>query len=371
MRRVLDPDAFVISSALTLYLVCWASALWFLFIPGVVVLHFARSDSSDMVGTGLMARSGVAEFPAMRRKDRLRSDDRLITPERREWLLDQLGELIGRCGSDRFIAGLPRADAAYFPDPWEPSLRGLRVLTRRLMTYAGLGHLEVETGVFGDPTPAPIVPGGVGAVSQRHQGAAAWFLGIEGETCRFGVEVRMLDDPMKLVAGLGHEVAHAFRAWHGLVQPERRREEELTDLTTIYLGFGLFTVNASYTYRASGEQIGIMARTEYSHSTLGYLSPQEMSFLLAAQISARSRRSEHGRRIQEKLETNQADWYRQARAEMDLRDLVHRLRLPEPETWPASSWSPPRPFGRREPGMPAPRRRSLPGVSTREFPCSG
>lgn len=41
MRRVLDPDAFVISSALTLYLVCWASALWFLFIPGVVVLHFA------------------------------------------------------------------------------------------------------------------------------------------------------------------------------------------------------------------------------------------------------------------------------------------------------------------------------------------
>ena len=106
MRRVLDPDAFVISSALTLYLVCWASALWFSVHTGRCgsPLRFG-SDSSDMVGTGLMARSGVAEFPAMRRKDRLRMDDRLITPERREWLLDQLGELIGRCGSDRFVAG--------------------------------------------------------------------------------------------------------------------------------------------------------------------------------------------------------------------------------------------------------------------------
>ena len=78
-------------------------------------------------------------------------DDRLVTPERREWLLDQLGELIGRCGSDRFVAG-PLFEPAprFFPDPWEPSLRGLRVLTLRLMTYAGLGHLKVETGVFWD-----------------------------------------------------------------------------------------------------------------------------------------------------------------------------------------------------------------------------
>jgi hypothetical protein len=51
-------------------------------------------------------------------------------------------------------------------------------------------------------------------------------------------------------------VVHAYREHHGLTVITPRTEEELTDLTTIYLGFGVLPLNASYISRSNGRIVG-------------------------------------------------------------------------------------------------------------------
>src|SRR5262249_25485950 len=158
---------------------------------------------------------------------------------------------------------------------WQPDLASMRRLATRLLGYAGLDRLRVRIEPFesDDPTPSAIT-GAVAGASAHHVGAAAFFAGIDGDTCLFGADTRLFDDPDRLVAALAHETAHAFRTFHGLCVKDRDEEERLTDLTTIYLGFGVLTTNASYRYRASGRMMGSMTVTEWSHEALGYLSPQ-------------------------------------------------------------------------------------------------
>lgn len=83
-----------------------------------------------------------------------------------------------------------------------------------------------------------------------------------------------------MVATIAHEVARAYRAIHEL-DGTQEPAEDLISLTTIYLGFGITTTNASYRYRAHGELRGSYAYTEWSHQRFGGLSPEAMSFLLA------------------------------------------------------------------------------------------
>jgi hypothetical protein len=74
---------------------------------------------------------------------------------------------------------------------------------------------------------------------------------------------------------MGHEVAHAYRSHHRLQVDDRDREELLTDLTTIYLGFGILSVNNSYRFRKSGSLEGSLAYTRWSTSSSGYLFAHE------------------------------------------------------------------------------------------------
>jgi len=85
--------------------------------------------------------------------------------------------------------------------------------------------------------------------ASRPLSTASTFLpgspGSKKGRCRFGLDIEQLGDAQILIAALCHEIGHAFRTRHGLVKADWSREEDLTDLTTIYLGFGIFTVNAS------------------------------------------------------------------------------------------------------------------------------
>ncbi len=88
-------------------------------------------------------------------------------------------------------------------------------------------------------------------------------------------------------------------------------DELLTDLTTVYLGFGIMTANLTHAYkrRASGT-VQTMG---------GYLSPVAMSFALAAQVVARGTPADDARAIAELLGSAQeacfVEAYRQLAAE--------------------------------------------------------
>jgi hypothetical protein len=131
------------------------------------------------------------------------------------------------------------------------------VLAQRLLGYAGLPQLRPEVGLWSDMSPQLRAR----SRTHGHGTTAALFLGLDGDCARFAVEAGQLDDPESMVAAMAHEVAHAWRARHGEVVEDQRHEEELTDLTTVYLGFGVLTSNAAYRYRSrGGHPVGTRSR---------------------------------------------------------------------------------------------------------------
>ncbi len=260
----------------------------------------------------------------------------LPEPEQQSWLLAELATLIGRRGFATFVAApLLEPRPEHFPDRWRPDAIGVRRLARRLLSYADLGGLDVEVELYQNDIDIERIDARGRATSFSHQGAAAWFAGIEDGTCLFGADVRQLSTPDSFAGTMAHEVAHAYRRRHRLEVSDHDREEKLTDLTTVYLGFGLLTTNSAYRYRQSGDVNGRSATLEWSHQRGGYLSPQAMSFLLAAQVTARGGAAGERRRIAGMLETNQAAYFKAACEALAGQDVAMRLGLPARTVWPA------------------------------------
>lgn len=238
--------------------------------------------------------------------------DIIPVPEEREWLGKALRDLLDRGGRDAFLrAPVLRPSPEFFPDPWDGQLADVHRLTQRLMHQAGLGRLAFTISGFDD------------GEDVWDRGTAGWFAGIKDGRCLFGVHVDKLKDPEAAIGVMAHEVAHAWRAHHELIDDDRDVEEILTDLTTIVLGFGVFTTNNADRYRSYGD----IRATYWSVSSTGYLPPPAMAWLLAVQAFARGGEA---RAVGDDLEPNQQSSFRAALHELGS-DPVHvdALTLPE------------------------------------------
>ena len=209
----------------------------------------------------------------------------LPAPLEREWLWAALQTLIDARGEQMFLtAPILCPTDRDFPDRWTPDEAGVARLAERLLDHAGLGHLGVDVEVSTEPTEVREVGLDGRAAAWSHAGAAAWFAGIRGGVCKFGAEADQLEDALGLVGSMAHEVAHAFRRMHRLEHRDRDMEEKLTDVTTIYLGFGvLTTASATRFITKHHDNLG----SSYAHKKQGYLAGHEMAFMLASQLALR------------------------------------------------------------------------------------
>jgi hypothetical protein len=244
-------------------------------------------------------------------------------------LLDALAFIIRRRGYETFVrAPIVEPTSRYFPDPWEASERGVRVLSLRLLAYAGLEDFDASVEIDREGyEPADDRVG-----SYRHAGAAAWFWGIHEETCVFGCDRRQLDEADAIVGTMCHEIAHAYRRRHDMESTTRQIDEEQTDITSIYLGFGVLTVNNAHRYRTSGDARSM----RWATTQTGYLSLQAMAYLFAAQCVARGLLGPEVARLGRLLEANQRECFEAARRELsaDVDGLRARLGVPPEQTWP-------------------------------------
>lgn len=238
-------------------------------------------------------------------------------------LLADLAFVVRTCGTDRFFASpILTPTKECFPDPWAPNHGGVQILAQRLMLYAGLAGISAEVELYTDPEALLMRRSQHGGL---HQGAAAYFAGIAEGKAVFACESANIGRPESLVGTMGHEVAHAFRAFHGVTVSDRRHEEELTDITSVYLGFGIFACNASRTYERSGTVQGAVAVTRESTQRLGYLPPRALAFLLACQMVARGYASRDVRRFRAFLKSDHKEYFKES-----VRDLRQaRLALLE------------------------------------------
>lgn len=308
--------------------------------------------------------------------EQVAANDYLPLPEEQQWLLDELAGLASACGIAPLLRShilLPTAE--YFPDPWTPDVRGVSRLCRRLLLYAGLGQLRVQVETYTNPSEPVIGPGLLDGSERQHriEGAAGWFSGIHDGCCSFGVDTNQLAESAAVVGTMCHEVAHAFRAHHQLVHPDRQLDELLTDLTTIFLGFGVLTANGAYLHRTFGGADGELGVYRVRTSQAGYLLPEAMCFLLAAQAVVRQCPGPELRKIHRALETNQEAYFKAAYKALagEAVGLAQRLKVPAPEQWPPPIRlgrltrplaDPKEPKGRLLPRVPAPSPRTNTGL---------
>lgn len=239
----------------------------------------------------------------------------LPSPEAQDWALEHLAELIRVRGASTFLsAPLLEPSDRDFPDRWTPDEAGVERLVRRILNYAGMKSFSPQIEIYDGPEAMEASTGG-------HAGqVAAWFEGLDRDTARFGVDVDSLNAPDALVGILCHEVAHAYRDCHGLTYFDRTQDEPLTDLTTVFLGFGILTTNASHIYRADS--------VSYGHSQAGYITPEMWSFALAVQVVARRLGAKERAQVRRQLQTNQGTYFKHALEHLDQRsDLDERLGL--------------------------------------------
>ncbi len=260
--------------------------------------------------------------------------------EEREWILDELAGIAAESGWEPLVAApilLP--EPRFFPDRWTPDGFGVLRLARRYHRYFSLDELEPEVDVYRqDDEEIP----GIGPIthSAHHEGAAAYFAGIEDGVCLYGVDEAQLADPIAVTAALAHEACHAFRARFELAirDPEQVQEEEcLTDLTTVYLGAGVLTANATEQFASGAMAGGVFEGHQWSVRRLGYLSPESMCFALAVVVALRELDRGERRAIAAALHPNHAKRFRKSLAwiEKEVADLRGRLGVPASrDLWP-------------------------------------
>jgi hypothetical protein len=92
---------------------------------------------------------------------------------------------------------------------------------------------------------------------------------------------RYRNDRRDTAAVLAHEVMHIFLHRSGIRFADRIRNEILTDTASVYLGTGWLALNA---HRMSTTYSGNTSTT--STQTLGYVSPEELGYILAKRALA-------------------------------------------------------------------------------------
>lgn len=245
--------------------------------------------------------------------------ERLPSVEERQWLTHALKKLIARRGAE-ILDTTPLVEPTndWFPEPWAMTAAHGHRLAQRMMHYAGLGNLRVTLSAYEPVIDDPDNP-------PWDAKTAGWFAGIADGRAYFGLHVDQFSDPEAAAGVMAHEVAHAWRAYHRLGVDDREKEELLTDVTTIVLGFGILSTNNTDRYRSSGDY----SETRWSVSSAGYLPPQAMAYLLALWCAARGRPPER-KAIERHLEPNQRGFFRAAMEELREQDVRALLNAGAP-----------------------------------------
>lgn len=198
-----------------------------------------------------------------------------VPPEEdRAWIHEHLRVLVKERGASTFLgARLFEPSASHFPDRFTGDVPSAKKIFRRLLTAASMANTPFEVESDADDPMSEVE--GLHHVRE----AAAWFSGIDDGVLQFGISSETMQDGDSVVGVLCHEVAHAYRAKHDLVFFDAAEDELQTDLTTVFLGFGLLTTDLTDHYRRR--------RDGTERVRTGYLSAGAMSYALAVQLAAR------------------------------------------------------------------------------------
>jgi len=207
-------------------------------------------------------------------------------PEAREHALDILAELVSRGGPTTLLQPpvIPGEEA--FPDPWAPSKAGVKLLARRLLSYADLDHeVVIDDRRAGAPP------------TERKPATRVELTEVRGKQACFALGFVGTDD---VVGTLAHEVGALYAALNRPGEPDPYRSAEPPVITIderdhmrgsiagVYRGLGVLAANAAYQqYTSPGRFNGIYVPHEYDVLKAGALPMSTMTYLVAVQATLR------------------------------------------------------------------------------------
>jgi hypothetical protein len=200
-----------------------------------------------------------------------------VTDLDREWIeksLHSLVDLFGKKSLQTVNLVLPTED--FFPDEWQSEQEAVEKLFGRVCSYMQVDRdrLELKTVHVQRRRMADLLPYG------RESGSGAAGVYIEGQPddkIRIGIKITDDFNVDSVIATLAHELSHVLLLGDKRITRDIEYMEGLTDLATIYWGFGIFLANAAFQYRQfdDGFKRGWSARRQ------GYLPEPVIGYALA------------------------------------------------------------------------------------------
>jgi hypothetical protein len=201
-----------------------------------------------------------------------------VSEEDRQWVDDGFNRLSRMLGRERMLqAKLILPDVEHFPDPYDKSESAAEKMLCRICDYMKVDRSKIDLEIFPDETEElkEMLPYWKGS----HNGCAGLYVHPDDESHRMVVALRssQLDDPMALVATLAHELGHVILLGGGLMEHSVKDMEPMTDLLTVFLGFGIFNANsAARLLKWQNDR-----KQGWSMQRLGYLPEEIYGYALA------------------------------------------------------------------------------------------
>lgn len=196
-----------------------------------------------------------------------------------DWLWETFAWTLRNFGSDVFYARtrLITPTTRYFPDKADSAESLVESTFVRVREYAGMENWPCRLQAQ-ESDPNPVVAPAI-VLKGAPSGPAGTF-SLRGETREAVITYNpnLIKRPESLIATFAHELAH-YLGVMAKAEPPGGKEyrEHATDLTAVYLGFGIFMANSAFTF----EQYSSAGSHGWSSSQLGYLSEDQLAYALA------------------------------------------------------------------------------------------
>lgn len=215
-----------------------------------------------------------------------------ISTEEREWVDEGFARLFDLFGRDRLAAPVVLPDLDYFPREWTPTENWALYAFDRIcaLMQADPARVDVEFFEIDDAHDAlresmpywsssgPQAPAGLYRERDGESSSARAAIALNQE---------QLNDPVALIATISHELAHLLLLGNRMIERTIDDMEPLTDLMTVFCGFGVFTANTAFRFHQWSSDGG---KCGWSVRRLGYLSEPILGYALARYAELRNER---------------------------------------------------------------------------------
>lgn len=219
-----------------------------------------------------------------------------VDDERRVWIEERMLWLADQFGRQTVQGELAVPGPGFYPRDYRPTPEAIRELVRRVEAVMGVEPDRITVELFDGAERAKNEP-------KRHFDTkrAVGHYWQRGSDEYIEIDVAEAHDPAVLTAVIAHELAHARLIGEGRYPLDGPKNEELTDLATVFLRMGIFVANASITFKPttrgwSAEPLGelseraLLGSGDFRYSHLGYLEEPEYGYAFACLCGLRRER---------------------------------------------------------------------------------